>query len=100
MDGNIPIKQGTTVKDRILVNTQVIKVGEGGFPTIYKLNFREHVFNKQFQLRKCSIGTPTMINGCPAPEKIIMMVGATGAGKSTMINGFVNFYYGTEWTDS
>ena len=100
MAESVPIERETTVKDRILENTEVIKVGKDGFPTIHKLNFNEHVIDRQFRLRKCSIGKPTMVDGCPAPEKIIMMVGATGAGKSTIINAFVNYYYGTEWKDS
>lgn len=33
-------------------------------------------------------------------DKVIMVVGATGSGKTTLINGFVNYIFGIEWKDS
>ena len=34
-----------------------------------------------------------------AEEKTIMMIGATGSGKSTMIEGICNYQFGTKWEE-
>ncbi|CAF0939829.1 unnamed protein product [Rotaria sordida] len=92
-----PIK---TAAMHLLQNATVIKVGDDATPTIYKLEYNKKIINRNFRLRKCSVGEAVLYNGRYPSEKIIMMVGATGAGKTTMINAIVNYYYGTQWNDN
>ena len=46
-------------------------------------------------IRKFEIGERTKA----APEKIIMLVGATGSGKTTWINGLFNYIFDVKWDD-
>ncbi|XP_063851046.1 uncharacterized protein LOC135094672 isoform X2 [Scylla paramamosain] len=34
------------------------------------------------------------------PERVIMLVGATGSGKTTLINGMINYIFGIQWKDT
>ena len=53
--------------------------------------FRDHG-NK---IQRCEIGKPEL----GVQEKVVMVVGATGSGKTTLINGMLNYLMGAEWTD-
>ena len=47
-------------------------------------------------IRKFEIGESNLC----ASEKVIMMVGATGSGKTTLINGLFNYIFDVKWKDS
>uniref|UniRef100_A0A4W4DXT1 Tr-type G domain-containing protein n=1 Tax=Electrophorus electricus TaxID=8005 RepID=A0A4W4DXT1_ELEEL len=69
------------------------KRSTGGNPSVYKLNLkdmgRQHLNKKDF--------------GCPSnlitTNKTIMLLGATGSGKTTLINGMINYILGVKWSD-
>jgi tRNA A37 threonylcarbamoyladenosine biosynthesis protein TsaE len=50
------------------------------------------------KLRSFVIGSGSMSQSIP--EKRIPVLGATGSGKTTWVNGIANFLNGVQWTDS
>ena len=71
---------------------------ESGSPSIYKPHMREEMRRTQGMIARKSLGIPRRI-GRGETEKVFMLVGATGAGKTTLINGMVNYILGVQWKD-
>ncbi len=88
----------TTSKAMMLKNKMVQKsiAVHKGSPTVYQLPTSSIVIHKEDRIQKYEVEGYQAIH---RTEKIIMMVGATGAGKSTLINSMVNHIYGVEWSD-
>ncbi|XP_034410679.1 uncharacterized protein LOC117746028 [Cyclopterus lumpus] len=63
-------------------------------PSVYKLPLTEEDMEID-GCRKYDFGKETM-----RPNRTIMLLGATGAGKSTLINGMINYIVGVEWKDT
>lgn len=47
-------------------------------------------------IKKLELGSPSSDIKL---EKVIMLLGATGSGKTTLINGLVNYLFGVQWDD-
>lgn len=69
-----------------------------GSPSIYRLRMRDEMRRGEAMIARQSIGKPYRI-GRGEIEKVFMVVGATGAGKSTLVNGMVNYVLGVQWND-
>ncbi|XP_072900478.1 uncharacterized protein [Hemitrygon akajei] len=67
-----------------------------GNPSICMLNLQKEVFGKSKHLVNCSFGKPSINH----TMKTIMVLGATGSGKTTLINGMINYILGVEWGDN
>ncbi|CAG0889812.1 unnamed protein product [Darwinula stevensoni] len=65
-----------------------------GRPRVYKLRKERTVWRQNELVAKYEVGVRTNVN---VEERVLMLVGATG--KTTMINGIVNYVYGVDWND-
>lgn len=63
-------------------------------PSVYKLPLEEEDMNID-GCRRYNFGKESM-----RPNRTIMLLGATGSGKSTLINGMINYIVGVEWKDN
>jgi len=81
-------------KERIRSNSRLVHEGS---PSLYALNLKEVVKRDKEKLHKLEFGERDRVRN--VPEKVIMVVGATGAGKTTLINGMINHIFGVEWDD-
>ncbi|XP_064106435.1 uncharacterized protein LOC135215535 [Macrobrachium nipponense] len=71
------------------------KVQDGDI-MIYKPNMKLIVSNEVYNLQKYEFGKEKNA----MQEKVIMLVGSTGSGKTTLINGLVNYIFAVDWGDS
>ena len=68
-------------------------------PSVYKLSTDVVMKEEKSMITRQRFGWLE----CPTSmltEKVLMVVGATGAGKTTLINGMVNYILGVEWEDN
>ena len=76
------------------------KVGpEPGPPQVYKLPIVQKVVTSDKSVVCCEVGKPNQ-DHLPDSERVVMVVGATGVGKTTLINGMANYFFGVEWKDN
>lgn len=70
-----------------------------GVPNVYLLSAKEILSNDDF--RWFNIGRPDAAS--PSEDqrdhKVIILMGATGCGKSTLIDGMINYILGVRWKD-
>ncbi|XP_067460855.1 uncharacterized protein [Thunnus thynnus] len=65
-----------------------------GSPSLYKLPLKEEDMNID-GCRRYNFGKESK-----RQNRTIMLFGATGSGKSTLINGMINYIVGVEWKDN
>ena len=73
------------------------KLVKDGPLTIYEPVSKITSENKKLRIATREIGIVN--HSFPAPGKVLMVVGATGSGKTTLINGLTNYVYGVKWDD-
>ncbi|XP_071788607.1 uncharacterized protein [Asterias amurensis] len=84
------------IKEDVVKSSKILQPGDPntGKPTIFKLPLTEVC--KKSQSRSFMFGKGSKID---REHKVIMVVGVTGSGKSTLINAMVNDILEVEWQD-
>ena len=70
---------------------------DGQSPEIYAIKAKKQYSDSYFNIRKFDVGDRNQSIG--SSEKVLLLVGATGSGKSTLIDGIVNYVLGVSWKD-
>ncbi|XP_038601858.1 uncharacterized protein LOC119927324 [Tachyglossus aculeatus] len=71
------------------------RIQHSQYPPLYKLNLRHEQMGEHSPFQKCTFGTSYRHK----ENKVIMLMGATGTGKTMMINAMANYILGVAWED-
>ncbi|XP_078534867.1 uncharacterized protein LOC144821556 [Lissotriton helveticus] len=82
-----------SAKDFLTKSIQIEK--EKSKPSIHQLQLHRQKIDRDGRLQKFTFG-PQKPN---YNDKVIMMLGAAGSGKTTLINGMINYILGVKWED-
>ena len=90
----IELPKRITQVEKLLQTARCISHGS---PSVYKIHVPvESTKTVTAGIEKAEVGTP---HPTSKPTRVFMAVGATGAGKSTLINGMVNYLMGVKFED-
>ena len=89
---------------KILGCCSLVQPPEDGKPAVYTLPLTQVHEDSLSQLRKFVInfgekGMQLQYEINTVPEKVMMVVGATGSGKTTTVNAMINHVLGVQWKD-
>ena len=89
---------------RILERCTIVEPQEDGKPAVYTLPLDLVYEDSDSQLRKFVInlgekGMQLLDKFKTVPEKVMMVVGSTGSGKTTTVNAMINHVLGVQWKD-
>lgn len=89
---------------RILALCSLVQPPEDGKPAVYTLPLSLAYEDSRSQLRKFVIhlrekGMQLQDEIMAVPEKVMMVVGSTGSGKTTLVNAMINHVLGVQWED-
>ena len=88
----------------ILAHCSLVELPEDGKPAVYTLPLSLEYEDSGSQLRKFVInlgqkGMRLQSKFKTVPEKVMMVVGSTGSGKTTTVNAMINHVIGVQWKD-
>jgi GTP-binding protein EngB required for normal cell division len=78
---------------------QFAKLIKQGQPNVYLLNAKEIMVSEDFRWFDIDHQDASATSNVNREHKVIILMGATGCGKSTLINGMVNYILGVQWND-
>ena len=90
------IKTKAHLAETIRLKSKLISKKTSRKPAIYELTKKQQMIDHRKKIAKYEVGHPRR-RGCS--NKVLMVVGAMGAGKTTLINGIANYMYGVQWDD-
>ena len=79
----------------LILNSKLVSRKTAKTPAIYDLAKNRKMVDCHRKIVKYEVGEPND-SVC---EKVLMLVGAIGSGKATLINGIANYMYGVQWKD-
>ena len=86
-------RQEKTIRMKVKSKSKLLHPGT---PSVYQIKGKQTYSDNTRYIRKIDFGKNAANS---VPEKVILLVGATGSGKSTLINGMVNYIYDVNWKD-